>query len=91
MFLITSRKKIISSTLAVSALAYYWHKKDQGHLWQGVLRNSRITWVGLVCSLDYKWTLLNPTGESEKSQLHKRSAQRVLKVLEKNGGIYIKL
>ncbi|RKP38420.1 ABC1 family-domain-containing protein, partial [Dimargaris cristalligena] len=46
--------------------------------------------AGLITAIDYKWALRH-LYETQKSEVHQRSALRVLRCLMKSGGIYIKL
>ena len=61
----------------------------------GVTRFSRSLLTGLAISLDYKYSLwgLEESGEEYEdtiSQVHSRSAERILSTCLKNGGLYIK-
>lgn len=52
-------------------------------------RSSRVVSCALLCFKDYRTALTGD--EQDLSKCHSKCATRVLKVLEKNGGIYIKL
>lgn len=60
------------------------------------VRFCRSSFQTALASLDYKWSLRglefpSPEYEEARSQVHLRSAQRILKVSIKNGASYIKL
>ena len=62
----------------------------------GCTRVGRALTVGVQIGLDYKFHFPLDTGNSldvmqKKSQIHRRSAHRLLVMCRKNGGIYIKL
>ncbi|ORX86029.1 ubiquinone biosynthesis protein [Basidiobolus meristosporus CBS 931.73] len=83
---------------AVGGVTYHTYDPFR-YLTDGLVRCARSGWVGAVVIVDYKWTLRHEpvTPEEEvkhkqlKSQVHKRSAEKILEVLKKNAGIYIKL
>ncbi|RUP48678.1 ABC1 family-domain-containing protein, partial [Jimgerdemannia flammicorona] len=86
------------TTLALaSATAYYTYDPFR-HFCSAVVRCSRAGWVGAAIAVDYKWSLRESrvfASEEEKkkvkSDVHKRSAEKVYEALVKSGGIYIKL
>ncbi|KAL1665444.1 ABC1 family-domain-containing protein [Schizophyllum commune] len=61
-----------------------------------VVRSSRIAGAAAAGIVDYKWTFSRTYASEEEereaySQCHTRSADRVLRALQANGGIFIKL
>ncbi|XP_050721227.1 uncharacterized aarF domain-containing protein kinase 5-like isoform X4 [Eriocheir sinensis] len=63
---------------------------------QGVNRFIRTLWIGMMISVDYKWTTYGLDEESDAydealSVVHLRSAGRILDGCLKNGGLYVKL
>eukprot|EP00128_Syssomonas_multiformis_P012179 Colp12_sorted_trinity150504_noHs@11719 len=63
---------------------------------EGVLRFGRSIFTGLVILLDYRWNLRNveegtPEYKSVIKELHIRSANRIVDLCMKNGGLYIKM
>ncbi|KAF9887842.1 hypothetical protein FE257_009502 [Aspergillus nanangensis] len=66
------------------------------HLYRAAARTGRVVGALAVCINDYRVTLKQETSSpEERSELlkacHKRCAERTLRVLEKNGSIFIKL
>ena len=66
------------------------------HAWKATERSSRVATTLAVCINDYRVTLKEKHKNSEEESItlkacHKRCAERTLKVLEKNGSIFIKL
>lgn len=71
--------------------------------WEGVARGMRATTTLARVAADYKWSLRKGAfGESQdytqtdeysqtRSLVHKRSAEKLLDLFRKNGGIYVKL
>ncbi|KAK9767091.1 hypothetical protein K7432_003358 [Basidiobolus ranarum] len=88
----------ITAITTVGGIAYHYYDPAR-YLTDGIVRCARSGWVGAKVIADYKWTLRHEpvTPEEEvqhktlKSQVHKRSAEKILEVLKKNAGIYIKL
>ncbi|KIX08141.1 uncharacterized protein Z518_02797 [Rhinocladiella mackenziei CBS 650.93] len=68
---------------------------DIRHGWQAAERTGRVVSTLAVCINDYRVTLKQLEDAEEESAIlkacHKRCAERTLKVLEKNGSIFIKL
>ncbi|TVY31779.1 ABC1 family protein-like protein [Lachnellula subtilissima] len=84
-----------TGTIGATALAF---SDDVRHAVQGMERTGRVITTLAVCVNDYRTTLnQNEKGgdeadkESDAEACHKRCAERTLKVLEKNGSIFIKL
>ncbi|OJA08664.1 hypothetical protein AZE42_01169 [Rhizopogon vesiculosus] len=87
-----------TTLLALSGVAYYAYEQHQPfrHAVLATLRCSRLAEAAISGAIDYKWTLARIYASEEDrleavSQCHVRSAQKVLKALLANGGIYIKL
>lgn len=62
----------------------------------GVMRFGRAAWAAACITADYKITLYmadstSPDYENIKSQIHKRSAERLREMCSKNGGAFIKV
>ncbi|KAI0666582.1 ABC1-domain-containing protein [Trametes maxima] len=79
----------------VGALAYNYNQPFR-HTVLAVVRCSRVAEAAILGAIDYKLTFAKSyNSEEEKavaySECHTRSAQRVLKALLANGGIFIKL
>ncbi|KAK5221718.1 hypothetical protein LTR99_003258 [Exophiala xenobiotica] len=69
---------------------------DIKHGWHAAARTGRVVTTLAVCINDYRTTLKQDLGDPEEGTrllkaCHKRCADRTLKVLEKNGSIFIKL
>ncbi|RHZ54096.1 uncharacterized protein CDV56_105079 [Aspergillus thermomutatus] len=69
---------------------------DAQHLYRAAQRTGRVVGTLAVCINDYRVTLKQETSTPEERQesiraCHKRCAERTLRVLEKNGSIFIKL
>ncbi|KAL4809073.1 ABC1 family-domain-containing protein [Aspergillus unguis] len=69
---------------------------DARHLYRAAARTGRVVGTLAVCINDYRVTLKQETATpEERSEViracHKRCAERTLRVLEKNGSIFIKL
>lgn len=69
---------------------------DVRHLYRAAQRTGRVVGTLAVCINDYRVTLKQDTPTEEERQeairaCHKRCAERTLRVLEKNGSIFIKL
>ncbi|KAG5204439.1 AarF domain-containing kinase [Trichophyton interdigitale] len=82
-----------TGTLGGTLLFFY---DDVKHAYRAAERTGRVVAALLVCINDYRVTLNKETGtEEERTTLlnacHQRCADRTLKVLEKNGSIFIKL
>ncbi|TVY50037.1 ABC1 family protein-like protein [Lachnellula occidentalis] len=84
-----------TGTIGATALAF---SDDVKHVVKGMERTGRVITTLGVCVNDYRTTLNQnekEENEAEKDQTlkacHKRCADRTLKVLEKNGSIFIKL
>ncbi|KAL4873134.1 hypothetical protein BDV12DRAFT_182400 [Aspergillus spectabilis] len=84
---------VIGGTIVVGALAF---SDDVRHLYRAAERTGRVVGTLAVCINDYRVTLKQETATpEERSEVlracHKRCAERTLRVLEKNGSIFIKL
>ncbi|KAH1556963.1 hypothetical protein KXV92_001718 [Aspergillus fumigatus] len=71
-------------------------RDDVRHLYRAAQRTGRVVGTLAVCINDYRVTLKQDTPTEEERQeairaCHKRCAERTLRVLEKNGSIFIKL
>ncbi|PKY02244.1 ABC1-domain-containing protein [Aspergillus campestris IBT 28561] len=84
---------VIGGTIVVGAAVF----SDQAqHLYRAAARTGRVVGTLAVCINDYRVTLKQETSTpEERSEIlkacHKRCAERTLRVLEKNGSIFIKL
>ncbi|KAL3481579.1 ABC1-domain-containing protein [Aspergillus californicus] len=84
---------VVGGTVVVGAVAF---SDDARHLYRAVERTARVVGTLAVCINDYRVTLKEETtSPEERSEViracHKRCAERTLRVLEKNGSIFIKL
>lgn len=84
-----------TATIAAGALAFI---EDIKNGYEAAERTGRVAAALAICINDYRTTLnaratIEDTGEQDKllNSCHKRCAERTLVVLEKNGGIFIKL
>ncbi|KAK7970290.1 ABC1 family-domain-containing protein, partial [Apiospora saccharicola] len=84
-----------TGTAGVGALAF---TDDIKHGYEATERAGRVASTLFICINDYRTTLKNRDAlndEDEKSMIlsecHKRCSRRTFKVMEKNGGIFIKL
>ncbi|EER26132.1 hypothetical protein D8B26_003531 [Coccidioides posadasii str. Silveira] len=80
-------------TLGATALAF---SDDIKHGYNAAERTGRVITALAVCINDYRVTLNQNSGSDEEKAAilkacHKRCAERTLRVLEKNGSIFIKL
>ncbi|KAJ8587450.1 ABC1-domain-containing protein [Rhizopogon salebrosus TDB-379] len=87
-----------TTLLALSGVAYYAYEQHQPfrHAVLATLRCSLVAEAAISGAIDYKRTFSRTyTSEEDRldavSQCHVRSAQKVLKALLANGGIYIKM
>ncbi|KAI9022757.1 ABC1 family-domain-containing protein [Phycomyces nitens] len=58
-----------------------------------IQRNLRTAYNGIAVAIDYKWNF-QPTIDRDTrpiDELHKRTANRIFDVFEKNGGLYVKM
>ncbi|PWY86239.1 ABC1-domain-containing protein [Aspergillus heteromorphus CBS 117.55] len=84
---------VIGGTIVVGAVVF----SDQAqHLYRAAARTGRVVGALAVCINDYRVTLKQETSTPEERSeairaCHKRCAERTLRVLEKNGSIFIKL
>ncbi|KAJ5570886.1 hypothetical protein N7535_004546 [Penicillium sp. DV-2018c] len=84
---------IIGSILGLGAVTF----SDQAqHAYQAAQRSGRVVGALAVCINDYRVTLKQQTSSPEEYDAliracHKRCAERTLRVLEKNGSVFIKL
>ncbi|KAL4906436.1 hypothetical protein BDW74DRAFT_150350 [Aspergillus multicolor] len=84
---------IIGGTIVVGAFAFF---DEVRHAYRAAARTGRVVGTLAVCINDYRVTLKQETSTSEERSeaihaCHKRCAERTLRVLEKNGSIFIKL
>ncbi|ORY38195.1 P-loop containing nucleoside triphosphate hydrolase protein [Rhizoclosmatium globosum] len=92
-------------TASAGALGFVYHEQVEWGL-TAFTRGSRILMTSVLIGIDYKWSLrksvtndLNSKDSVDGgervdelwSQVHKRSAERMLHVFQTNGGVYIKL
>ncbi|KAJ5445145.1 hypothetical protein N7491_001227 [Penicillium cf. griseofulvum] len=84
---------LIGSIFGLGAVTF----SDQAqHAFQAAKRSGRVVGTLAVCINDYRVTLKQDTSSPEEHNAllracHKRCAERTLRVLEKNGSIFIKL
>ncbi|OOF97770.1 hypothetical protein ASPCADRAFT_205027 [Aspergillus carbonarius ITEM 5010] len=84
---------VIGGTIVVGAVVF----SDQvQHLYRAAARTGRVVGTLAVCINDYRVTLKQESSTPEERSeairaCHKRCAERTLRVLEKNGSIFIKL
>ncbi|KAE8351429.1 ABC1-domain-containing protein [Aspergillus coremiiformis] len=83
---------VIGGTIVVGAVAV----SDNQHLYRAAVRSGRVVGTLAMCINDYRVTLNQETASSEERNealraCHKRCAERTLRVLEKNGSVFIKL
>ncbi|KAL2381469.1 hypothetical protein RJZ90_003898 [Blastomyces dermatitidis] len=76
--------------------ALFAFSDDLKHVYSAAERTGRVTAALVICINDYRKTLnRHSDSEEEKAEwlkaCHKRCAERTLRVLEKNGSIFIKL
>ncbi|CAL5873901.1 uncharacterized protein PFLUO_LOCUS8184 [Penicillium psychrofluorescens] len=89
----TVKYLVIVGLLGLGALAF----SDQAkHAYRAAERSGRVVGTLAVCINDYRVTLKQETSTPEERDelvraCHKRCAERTLRVLEKNGSIFIKL
>ncbi|KAL6234220.1 hypothetical protein BDW75DRAFT_213045 [Aspergillus navahoensis] len=84
---------IIGGTIIIGAVAF---SDDVRHIYHAAARTGRVVGTLAVCINDYRVTLKQETATPEERNqaihaCHKRCAERTLRVLEKNGSIFIKL
>lgn len=92
-----SRKKtityaVIGGTIIIGTAVL----SNNQHLYHAAVRTGRVVGTLAVCINDYRVTLNQETASPEERNeairaCHKRCAERTLRVLEKNGSIFIKL
>ncbi|KNG87218.1 putative ubiquinone biosynthesis protein, partial [Aspergillus nomiae NRRL 13137] len=93
-----SRRKVITytvvgGTILIGVVAF---SDNVQHLYRAAARTGRVVGTLAVCINDYRVTLNRETSSPEERNdelraCHKRCAERTLRVLEKNGSIFIKL
>ncbi|KAB8255060.1 ABC1 family-domain-containing protein [Aspergillus pseudonomiae] len=93
-----SRRKVITytvvgGTILIGVVAF---SDNVQHLYRAAARTGRVVGTLAVCINDYRVTLKRETSSPEERNdelraCHKRCAERTLRVLEKNGSIFIKL
>ncbi|KAE8136907.1 ABC1 family-domain-containing protein [Aspergillus pseudotamarii] len=93
-----SRRKVITYTVAGGAIVIgvVTFSDNVQHLYRAAVRTGRVVGTLAVCINDYRVTLNRETSSPEEQNeelraCHKRCAERTLRVLEKNGSIFIKL
>ncbi|KAA8649164.1 hypothetical protein EYZ11_012825 [Aspergillus tanneri] len=79
--------------MVIGAVAF---SDDAQHLYRAAQRTGRVVSTLAVCINDYRITLKQESSSTEERSesiraCHKRCAERTLRVLEKNGSIFIKL
>ncbi|KAL4983597.1 ABC1 family-domain-containing protein [Aspergillus falconensis] len=84
---------IVGGTIVVGAVAF---SDDVRHIYHAAARTARVVGTLAVCINDYRVTLKQETATPEERNeairaCHKRCAEQTLRVLEKNGSIFIKL
>ncbi|KAL2867874.1 ABC1 kinase family protein [Aspergillus lucknowensis] len=84
---------VIGGVVLVGAVTF---SSDARHLYRAAERTGRVVGTLAVCINDYRVTLKQETASPEERSetiraCHKRCAERTLRVLEKNGSIFIKL
>ncbi|KAF7589663.1 hypothetical protein BBP40_003997 [Aspergillus hancockii] len=84
---------VIGGTIVIGAVGFSDNFK---HLHRAAVRTGRVVGTLAVCINDYRVTLNQETSSpKERNEIlracHKRCAERTLRVLEKNGSIFIKL
>ncbi|KAL4964812.1 ABC1 kinase family protein [Aspergillus stella-maris] len=84
---------IVGGVLVVGAVTF---SDDARHIYRAAARTGRVVGTLAVCINDYRVTLKAETATPEERSeaihaCHKRCAERTLRVLEKNGSIFIKL
>ncbi|KAI9150922.1 hypothetical protein H9P43_009537 [Blastocladiella emersonii ATCC 22665] len=99
----TARRAILATAVlggasVAGSLALTGADRDPMFLARAAVRSLRTVVTGVSIVADYKWTLRDgPVDGDEaayralKSEVHLRSAQRILAAAEKNGGVYVKL
>ncbi|KAB8269971.1 ABC1 family-domain-containing protein [Aspergillus minisclerotigenes] len=93
-----SRRKVITytvlgGTIVIGVVAF---SDNVQHLYRAAARTGRVVGTLAVCINDYRVTLNRETSSPEERNeelraCHKRCAERTLRVLERNGSIFIKL
>ncbi|KAJ1707333.1 ubiquinone biosynthesis protein [Aspergillus flavus] len=93
-----SRRKVITytvvgGTIVIGVVAF---SDNAQHLYRAAARTGRVVGTLAVCINDYRVTLNRETSSPEERNeelraCHKRCAERTLRVLERNGSIFIKL
>ncbi|KAL4921194.1 ABC1 family-domain-containing protein [Aspergillus aurantiobrunneus] len=84
---------IIGGATVVGAVTF---SEDARHIYRAAERTGRVVGTLAVCINDYRVTLKHEAATPEEQSevihaCHKRCAERTLRVLEKNGSIFIKL
>ncbi|OJJ44761.1 hypothetical protein ASPZODRAFT_100909 [Penicilliopsis zonata CBS 506.65] len=93
-----SQRKLVKYAVAgsVASAGYLFYADEIKHLYRAAERSGRVVGTLAVCINDYRKTLnqdsLSPEEQAASLRAcHKRCAERTLRVLEKNGSIFIKL
>ncbi|KAF8317772.1 uncharacterized protein EI90DRAFT_3293460 [Cantharellus anzutake] len=83
------RKAALSSAYVIAgvALGGWWDDKYNDRT---ITRNFRTAYHGILVAIDYKFNF-NPDSIDAIDALHERAAERLLRVCEKNRGLYVKL
>ncbi|PYH45191.1 ABC1 kinase family protein [Aspergillus saccharolyticus JOP 1030-1] len=89
----TLKYAVIGGIVVAAAVAY---ADEVQHYYRAAARTGRVVGALAVCINDYRVTLKQESFTSEERNeairaCHKRCAERTLRVLEKNGSIFIKL
>ncbi|KAJ3366360.1 putative aarF domain-containing protein kinase 1 [Allomyces arbusculus] len=96
------RTAVASSALFAGSVAgslYLSPEKDPLFLAKATSRSLRTVTTGVAVVADYEWSLRSSVTEgisrdeyaALKSEIHLRCAQRMLRAIQKNGGVYVKL
>ncbi|KAG8891763.1 hypothetical protein FRB99_003381, partial [Tulasnella sp. 403] len=91
----TRRAAAVTVISGASVVLYHTYEPFR-HTTLAVDRVSRVVWAVALDAIDYKKTMRAEHASSDEmleaySRCHKRSAERLLRALQANGGIYIKL
>lgn len=84
---------VVGGTIVIGVVAF---SDNAQHLYRAAARTGRVVGTLAVCINDYRVTLNRETSSPEERNeelraCHKRCAERTLRVLERNGSIFIKL
>ena len=56
---------------------------------EGFGRLARCGYAAAMITIDYKWNLRDDSSQDEWSAVHRRSGQRLVKLAERNGGLFV--